>query len=51
MTSTYCPTQMAAKSHVIEYLNENVKELSDIREVYNNVKQTVHSLGQEVNTF
>lgn len=39
---------MAAKSHVIEYLNENVKELSDIREVYNNVKQTVNSLGQQL---
>ncbi|CAC5402727.1 unnamed protein product [Mytilus coruscus] len=34
--------------HVTEYLNQNIKTLSDLREVHKNIKETVESLGQQL---
>lgn len=39
---------MAVKSHIVEYLNQNIKELSDIKAVYDDVKQTVNSLERQL---
>lgn len=34
--------------HVTEYLNQNIKTLSDLKDVHKNIKETVESLGQQV---
>ncbi|VDI67318.1 RAD50-interacting protein 1 [Mytilus galloprovincialis] len=34
--------------HVTEYLNQNIKTLSDLKDVHKNIKETVESLGQQL---